>query len=433
MQAFGVIAGIMLLGLISLSGFQLVPESVVGDGVTIDRAAVGTRPNATTRKPNTQVTTTQSVQKEARIDTLGVHDVEQQTATLRGSVTLGETAPDRIFFVYGYESTAVARVLRGGVSYGQLVAGLPASVSVKSVTRIPNRSGEVSVRVGGLAPDTNYQVQMCIEVSGMTTCAAPVPFTTVVGARIPGQVDTPTIRLQSVQFQTADEVTLGGTVNFRDTNDGRVYVLYGESRQLVEQAMQQDYQAIRESDEQLQKARLAVQARGTVSVEKTIGDLEPATNHYYALCASYDGLIDGVVCSRVQSFATHDDDFGETPYVQTLAVTSLGDQAILAGEVSMHPFRNGQVFFVYGTDTNRVARLGGETSLEHIRQSGDRLQRLVVDTDLDQSDTYIARISDLLPDTSYAARLCVEYENQNDRYRDALFVACGEVQTFTTS
>jgi hypothetical protein len=228
MQAFGVIAGIMLLGLISLSGFQLVPESVVGDGVTIDRAAVGTRPNATTRKPNTQVTTTQSVQKEARIDTLGVHDVEQQTATLRGSVTLGETAPDRIFFVYGYESTAVARVLRGGVPYSQLVAGLPASVSIKSVTRIPNRSGEVSVRVGGLAPDTNYQVQMCIEVSGMTTCAAPVSFTTVVGARIPGQVDTPTIRLQSVQFQTADEVTLGGTVNFRDTNDGRVYVLYGE-------------------------------------------------------------------------------------------------------------------------------------------------------------------------------------------------------------
>jgi hypothetical protein len=55
-----------------------------------------------------------------------------------------------------------------------------------------------------------------------------------------------------------------------------------------------------------------------------------------------------------------------------------------------------------------------------------------MDADLDGNDTYTQTVRDLLPDTLYAARMCVEFENQNDNYRDTAFVECGELRSFIT-
>jgi hypothetical protein len=246
-------------------------------------------------------------------------------------------------------------------------------------------------------------------------------------------VQLPTIRLTDEVFISANEVRFGATVDMRDTEDGRVYLVYGESRKLVELALEQDYQAIDESDEFLQKTRLAVNVRGFIEVSQTIDNLEDETDHYYVICVSYDGLRDGFVCSRLQSFATYEDSFGDTPIVQTVVPTTIDTQTVLAGSVRMSSFRNGQVFFVYGTDVARIGRIGGETSMRNVRQSGDRQQRVIVDTDLFGTNSYSTRVTDLLPETAYAARLCVEYKNQNDNYRDALFVECGAMQLFTTN
>ena len=52
-------------------------------------------------------------------------------------------------------------------------------------------------------------------------------------------------------------------------------------------------------------------------------------------------------------------------------------------------FIDGKVFFVYGSDLERVTAVGGEISMERLRQTKDRFQRILVDSDLDGNDGLI--------------------------------------------
>jgi len=436
MQAAGVIAGLLLVGLMAFSGFQLVPPSVAtgttssfdttGPAIEVsNQATPQTTVSASTIEPQTPLVPTS-------IDTLRPQNVEQKTATLRGDVVVGSTDLGTVFFVYSYDQSALARAISRARSYDDVLESKSALVGVKSISRSVKRSGEVSVRVGSLAPNTQYYVQLCAEFGATIRCAAATDFQTVISAKRPGDVRLPTLRTERPVFLDADTVQLTARVDMHDTIDGRVYLIYGQSERQVTQAVDREYRDIRTDDEDLQKTRLLTNARGAVAVTKTLDRLDDETNYFYAVCASYDGLRDGFVCGRVQSFVTHSDEYGQTPTVRTFVPTALRTDVVLAGEVQMRPFRNGQVFMVFGTDSNRISKLGGETSMSGIRQSGDRIQRIVVDTDLDRTDTYVLRVKDLAPAATYATRICVEYKNQNKNYRDALFVECGEVQLFTT-
>jgi hypothetical protein len=118
--------------------------------------------------------------------------------------------------------------------------------------------------------------------------------------------------------------------------------------------------------------------------------------------------------------------------VRTSAVVAQGTQARLAGSVRMEDFFDGKVFFVYGSDLERITTTEGEVSMERLRQAKDRFQRVLVDADLDGTDEYVRTVHDLQPETLYAARLCVEYTNQNANYREVPFVECGELRSFLT-
>ena len=98
----------------------------------------------------------------------------------------------------------------------------------------------------------------------------------------------------------------------------------------------------------------------------------------------------------------------------------------------MRDFIDGKVFFVYGSDLERITTVEGEVSMERLRQTKDRFQRVFMDADLDGNDEYTKTVRDLQPDTLYATRLCVEYENQNSNYREVPFVECGELRSFIT-
>jgi hypothetical protein len=221
------------------------------------------------------------------------------------------------------------------------------------------------------------------------------------------------------------------TVSMRDTIDGDVYLIYCESQTAVEEARTQSYGRIDEDDEDLQKTRVVSDIRGTQRLAKTVDDLSADTVIYYVVCVEYDGLRDGTICTRTQSYQTYDEDYGTAPSVQTTAAVAAETSARLSGSVAMRDFFDGKVFFVYGSDLGRITNVPGETSMERLRQTQDRFQRVFVDGDLDGNADYTRTVRDLHPDTLYAARLCVEFENQNENYRDTAFVECGGLRSFT--
>jgi hypothetical protein len=436
MQAIPVIAGILLLGLVTLSGFQIVPESALSGGSTnsLNGGGVQIDTNVIERAPVSGLLSGSQTQIDPVITVVSIksaQDIERNTATLRGRIVVGPEELGAAFFVYGYRQSDIVSLTQRSASYEQLLEDLTRGVQTKRVVSNTSRTGDVSARIGSLTVEADYYVQLCVELETQLRCSAVADFTSLDGPNRVGDVRIPTVQVDD-QLISGAEIELTIDVNMRDTNDGRVYVVYGESQSEVAQAIEEDYGDIDENDERLQKERVAVNLIGSQELVESIDDLDDETMYYYAACVSYDGLRDGIVCTRVYSLTTPDDSFGDSPRVTTAAISVSGTTIALQGSVTMRSFRNGRVFFVYGTDEDAVQGVEGQRQMTSIRQNSDRLQLVLVDSDVDSSDSFKAVVDDLRFSTAYVARLCVEFKNEDERGRDRLYVECGEVQGFTT-
>jgi len=444
MQIFGFVAVIALVGLMSISGFQIVPESMTNQAAANNGSALDLTPTLPAINSNSRSAANSNsnsgnqtappvpVFSPAAITGEAAQNIEASTALLRGVVTVGSETLGDVFFIYGYDKADIDRSIASHTTYEAVLANKRTEAEVARVTRSLTKDRDVSTRVSNLAPDSTYYVRLCAERTGQLMCSRTITFTTTPGAYSAGEVRIPTIRVTNESVAAADEMSLAMTIAMRDTMDGEVYLVYGESQSQVTAAINQPYSRIDENDEQLQKSRIVRDIRGTQRLVEMVDDLTEDTLIYYFICVEYDGLRDGTVCSRVQTYRTHNEDFGKAPRVQTTAAVANKDTARLAGSVRMSGFNDGKVFFIYGSDLQRITRASGETSMERLRQIQDRFQRILVDSDLDGNDSFALTVRDLQSDTLYAARLCVEYENQNKNYRDSAFVECGELRSFVT-
>lgn len=423
---FGIIGLIILM---NLSGYALVPESEsagLGDSVsgpTISRATP--TPVAAASVPEPVV--------ETAVTSLSPQDITQTSAVLRGRATVGDTPLNNAFFVYAYSRSDLQAVVNGTRTYAAVQEQAVDGVRVRLATRQVRTERIYDERITSLAPDTRYYTQWCAETSFGLLCAPVESFTTYESNRSFRDLRRPTISQTDYTLLSGDEVSFTARVNMGDTVDGRVYLVYGESQRLVEQAAEADEVSdIDEDDEDLQRIRVESNLRGTRTFTTVVDDLNGETDHYFTWCVSFDGDDDGFLCDDVQSFETPGDEFGKEPAVTLSAVASAVTQAVLSGSVRMREFNNGYVFFAYGTDRSRITDIAGEQSFSRVRQSGDRLQTVVVDGDLDGNDTYTEQLRDLLPDETYYVSLCVEFENEDEDRREVDFIACSEVEEFVT-
>ena len=120
----------------------------------------------------------------------------------------------------------------------------------------------------------------------------------------------------------------------------------------------------------------------------------------------------------------------DAPDVETLSARDIDeDSAELRGEVDMNDFRNGEVFFVYGEDEDQIEDVEDDfDSYSDVDEDGDDLQKVRVDTDLDDDEDYERRVTGLDEDTDYYFQICVGYEDEDD---DEV-LECGGVREFNT-
>jgi hypothetical protein len=161
--------------------------------------------------------------------------------------------------------------------------------------------------------------------------------------------------------------------------------------------------------------------------EQKITGLEENTTYYFRAVGEDDE--EDLDYGMVFNFHT-DSDQQEDPDVTTLsAIDITEDSAVLRGSVDMNDFHNGRVFFVYGEDEDRIGEIADDLkTYEDIDEFGDGLQRIMIDVDLDDSDSYEEEISSLDEDTKHYFNLCVTYE-END---NGDVIACGDIHSFTT-
>lgn len=225
-----------------------------------------------------------------------------------------------------------------------------------------------------------------------------------------GEVDVVT---RSATGITDDAATLRGEViDFNDSDHATVWFVYGRSS---------DNLSSKTSTE-----RLSDSTNG--EFDRDIDGLREDTRYYFRAIARDDfGQND---YGAILRFTTNETASMDDPDVTTRSATTITDEsAILRGTVDMNDFSNGQVFFVYGEDEDRVREVTDDyETYGDIVERGDDLQKVLVDRDLDNSDTYEKKITRLDNDTDYLYNLCVSYEDED---RDDV-IMCGMPRSFVT-
>lgn len=216
-----------------------------------------------------------------------------------------------------------------------------------------------------------------------------------------------------------DEARLRGEIDFNDSDDAYVWFEWGEDEDDLNEDTPHIFRD--DSDDEEFSARIT--------------DLDEGEKYYFrAAGEDEDGEIDR---GEVKSFtADHngndddDDNDGEHPDVETGDYDDVtDDSAEISGEVDMNDFENGHVFFVFGEDEDQVGDIENDyDTYADVDEDGDALQKLLADSDLDDSSTYTADLFGLNDNTEYFYSICVAYEDEDN---DDV-ILCGSTESFET-
>jgi hypothetical protein len=226
----------------------------------------------------------------------------------------------------------------------------------------------------------------------------------------------------SIDIETNDatdiagnRATLEGSIDFNDSDEATVWFEYGPGSNLKWRTT---------------KVRLDVGngaedfARELIGLEdgerysfRAVGEDEDGDREY--------GSIESFIADEDRS--SSDDD---APEVETTSAEDIDeDVAIVRGEVVMNDFEDGTVFFVYGEDRGMVVDVEDDfDTYADIDESGDDLQKVLVDTNVDDTEDYEYEITGLDSDTTIYFAMGVAYEDEDG---DEV-IRLGDVRSFTT-
>lgn len=357
-----------------------------------------------------------------RVETTSASSVDEDSASLYGSVWLHNASYARVWFDYGTSG-----------SFGE-----------KTLTGTARSGGQYTFRADleGLREDRTYYYRAVAEdPRGARVYGATRTFETDGDGYDDDDDDydgdTPDVTTEDADDVDEDRAELNGEVDMNDFEDGTVFFVYGQDEDQVEEIEDEydTYSEIDEDGQDLQKVRVDTGLDDDESYSEVVTNLEEDERYYFQICVEYEDEDndDRIECGGVEDFETERDGSSsndDEPDVATRSAENVeDDEAELHGTVDMNDFENGIVFFVFGQDEDLVEEIEDEyETYDEIDEEGDDLEKVRVDSDLDDSASYELRVSGLDDDTDYYFQICVEYEDEDN---DEVLV-CGGVEDFRT-
>lgn len=216
---------------------------------------------------------------------------------------------------------------------------------------------------------------------------------------------------------SGDEALLRGhVVDFGDSDFADVWFVYGTSTPDFDNTTV--VERIEDSEDGYFEQRVAGLDENTIYYYRAIGEDEDENIDYGSIIQFQTNDSDGT-----------DSDGNEPDTVTRNAASITDDSALLRGTVDMNDFENGEVFFVYGEDEDKIDDVSDDfNTYGDVDEDGVNLQKVLVDNDLDAYDSYEEEVQDLDNDTDHYFSICVDYED--DDGEDVLL--CGDTRSFTT-
>lgn len=371
------------------------------------------------------------------IETLSAQDIESRKANLRGKVNMYSHKNGLVFAVYGYNAKDVSGYTNKYNTYSEIpTSENDRARSVLIASKAKTGLNDYRRSVSNLVANTNYYYKICIEHDGylntrQITCGSTKTFNTNPSSFSSNAFTKPRLSLSSATYIEDTEATLSGSVSMNSGIDGIVFFVYGEKQSLIKSVEELDrYSEVKEADENLQKIRVGAGVRGNANYSQIVKDLEKDTTYYYRICAEYDGEDSGMTCTSVRNFTTDGRDKSSLPFVKTNTASFISNEVKLSGVVEMNDFFDGIAFFVFGTDESKINNVSTLTSFSGVKQNGDKIQKILVDSDADGKNTYTKNLADLNSGEHYFYRICVEYKNEDAKGRLVSFLQCGSTGHF---
>jgi hypothetical protein len=232
-----------------------------------------------------------------------------------------------------------------------------------------------------------------------------------------GDVDVSTDSATDVDDEQA---TLRGEIDFNNEDEATVYFQWGTSASSLTRSTTQVVIEEDEDDE---------------NFTARITDLEEDETYYFrAVAKDEDGYAD---YGSVLSFTTDEDNNNDDnnndddlPEVETEDADEVDENsARISGEVDMSDFEDGYAFFVYGEDEDLIDDIASDyDTYQEVDEDGDDLQKIAVDSSVDDDFSMWAELSGLDDDTEIFYAACVAFEDEDG---DDMII-CGDTESFTT-
>ncbi len=212
-----------------------------------------------------------------------------------------------------------------------------------------------------------------------------------------------------------DGAKLRGEVDFNNSDTATVWFEYGKNRNNLN----------------TKTSEIDLDDTDSTSFNRAITNLDDDTVYYFrAIGEDEDGEVDkGTILSLRTDDSASSSNQDDPDVVTDNADDVTEDSAELNGSVDMNDFENGKVFFVYGEDKSMVEDVEDDfDTYSDIDESGNDLQKVLIDSSFDGDDNFSYDISDLDDNTNHYFSMCLEYEDEDN---DEVLV-CGNVKSFET-
>lgn len=222
---------------------------------------------------------------DVEVETEAARSIEDDEATLYGTLDLDRSPYARVWFEYGTD--------------GRL--------DERSTTLRLDDDDDFDIEVDDLDEDEKYYYRAVAEdASGHRVYGEIRSFTTDEDNRSRND-DEPEVETGDADDITDDSVEINGEVDMNDFNDGLVFFVIGEDEDRIEDVEDEDtYRDVDERGDDLQKYKVRDDLDGSREFRLSIDGLDDDTEYYYRICVEYEDEDDDdvLVCGDVESFTT---------------------------------------------------------------------------------------------------------------------------------
>jgi hypothetical protein len=248
---------------------------------------------------------------EPDVETDNVRDIDDDSAELNGEVDMNDFRNGIVFFVYGQDEDMVEDTEDDYDSYDEVRDDEEDDdFEVIRVDRDLDGRDDFSRDVRGLEDDERYYVVLCVEFEDDNNdetlrCGDVEDFETDRNGN--NNDENPDVDTEDAHEIDDDSAELNGEVDMNDFNNGRVFFVWGEDEDGVDDVEREDrYSDIDEDGDDLQKQIVDNDLDGQQSYRLDIFSLDDNTDIYFRICVEYEDEDndDTIECGSVEEFET---------------------------------------------------------------------------------------------------------------------------------